>query len=120
MEQMNLQVLMDFIGKQYVYDRENYPNMNAVNREEKRAFALTHSVLHMTKTLGRLAGISEEYDHTGQLTSADLDAAKKHTIKMFVNVLKLAEELGLSGDSLARGVFEQYGVSPADVAFEKG
>ena len=69
--------------------------------EHDQGFAIRHSVLHMTKTMGMLAAECEAFDHG---TSMNVVALREATIKMLANTLKLATDLQMSADELAAGV----------------
>lgn len=68
---------------------------------DKKAFALSHSVHHMQKSVGKLAAECERYDHGGKLDDA---AIKEGVVKMFINSVKLAEEMGINAEELAASV----------------
>ena len=96
-----LVALMTHIGDRYTFTPEQYPALKGKTPEQRRAFAVNHNVLHMLKSVGRLAGESERYDHGGKM---DGDALREGVVKMLINTLKLAEELGLSAQDLADSV----------------
>jgi hypothetical protein len=73
--------------------------------DEKWVFVISHSLLHMQKSSGVLARNLEAHDHGGTI---DDQAVRLSTIKMFINTLKLAEELGMSADDLCKAVHEFY------------
>ena len=98
---MNMQELMDFIGTRYIFSVEYYPVLQGKSADETRVFAINHSHLHMSKSLGRLAAESERYDHGGSIDNA---VVKEVTVKMLINVLKLAQELGMTADELIEAV----------------
>lgn len=93
--------LMHFIGDRYTFTEEHYPGYDQLSDEQKLLFAVRHSALHMMKSVGKIAGEAEAADHGGQM---DEESLKVATTKMLVNVLKLAEELDMSGDELASRV----------------
>ena len=96
----NLQDLMDFIGLRYLFSVENYPNISDIE-SKKIAFAINHSHLHMSKSLGRIATECEKYDHG---LDPDYGIVKEATVKMFINTLKLAQELGMTAEQLSEAV----------------
>lgn len=89
--------LMDFIGARYTFTNENYPNVDLSTPEKIRAFAVSHSLKHISKSAGKIATETEAQDHGGMMNEENLRIA---TAKMLVNTLKLAEELGMSPDEL--------------------
>jgi hypothetical protein len=93
--------LMRFIGSRYVFNRDNYPGIEGMSQEEKRAFAVSHSAHHMTKSLGRISAECESWDYGNRMNEESLREA---TVKMLINTLKLAEELGISAGELIGSV----------------
>lgn len=56
--------ILERIGTLYVFNEDNYPLMPfRSSNTEKKAFAIEHSVFHMTKTIGRLAAECEAHGH---------------------------------------------------------
>lgn len=104
----NLQELMDLIGSKYIFNQENYPNMDDSVHETKMMFAIKHSSFHMQKSLGKIAEVCEEYDHRGARTHKTFNQTEEAVVKMFVNTLKLAEEIGMSADNLFESVEKFY------------
>jgi len=108
MKGKDLQKVMNLIGSKYVFNKTNYPNMDDTDRGPKLMFALQHSLLHMQKQLGVFATICEKYDHTGERTHQDQVKVEEAALKMFINTLKLAEELGYSAEGLLEEVEKFY------------
>lgn len=104
----NLQELMNLIGSKYVFSKENYPKMDDSSTETKQMFAIGHSNFHMQKSLGKIAQVCEEYDHKGNMTHQGITKAEEATVKIFINTLKLAEELGFSAEELFERVEQFY------------
>jgi len=104
----NLQELMNLIGSKYVFNKENYPKLDESSPETKMMFAIQHSKNHMDKSIGVIAGVCEEYDHKGNRTHQNIIKVEEATVKMFINTLKLAEELGFSADQLFERVEESF------------
>ena len=104
----NLQELMDLIGSKYVFNKENYPKMDDSSTETKQMFAIVHSNFHMQKSLGKIAEVCEEYDHKGNRTHQGITKVEEAIVKMFINTLKLAEELGFSAEELFERVEQFY------------
>jgi hypothetical protein len=96
----DLSSLMKFIEERYTFDKKNYPGFNQVllSSEQQLAYVVRHSALHMMKSTGKIAAEAEATDHGELMNEENLKVA---TTKMLVNVLKLAEELGISGEDLA-------------------
>jgi hypothetical protein len=104
----NLQELMNLIGSKYVFNKENYPKLNDSSPETKMMFAISHTAFHMQKSLGKIAEVCEEYDHKDNRTHQDITKIEEATVKMFINTLKLAEELEFSADDLFERVEQFY------------
>ncbi len=95
---------MEFINSKYVFNEENYPNMKGMDAAQQAMFVLNHSVLHMQKSIGKIAEVCENYDHSGKINETDGAKVEEATVKMLINTLKLAHELGLNGEGLAERV----------------
>ncbi len=95
-----LQQLMGHIATVWQCDPSRYPELEGMNAEERQNFLIKHSVLHITKTTGKLATLSEDYDHNQKIGDDHSENLKTLATKMFVNSLKLAEEVGMSADDL--------------------
>ncbi len=97
MSEPTLASLMSLIGDKYTFTNEHYPHVDLSTPEKVRVFAIAHSLLHMNKSLGRIATEREALDHGGTM---DDEKLRITTAKMLVNTLKLAEELGMSSEDL--------------------
>lgn len=97
----DLAELMSYIGARYQFIADNYPALGSATDEQREAFAVSHSVHHMSKSLGRLSAECESYDHGGKMNTV---ALKEGVVKMFINVVKLAEELNISAEELGASV----------------
>ena len=97
----SLSMLMEFVGSRYKFTSENYPALKKKSPEQIKAFAVGHSAHHMMKSLGRISAECEAYDHGGVMNQELLHEA---TVKMLINTLKLAEELGISAGELIGSV----------------
>ena len=89
--------LMAFIGARYTFTNEHYPAADLSTPDKVRAFAVSHSLKHISKSAGKIAAETEAQDHGGTMDEKNLRIA---TAKLLVNTLKLAEELGMSPDEL--------------------
>lgn len=97
----SLDKVMTYITERYRFNDETYPGFSKLTMEEKRRFAINHSILHMNKSIGKLAAEVESLDHGGGM---DEEALRVATVKMFVNTLVLAERLGMDDEQLAGAV----------------
>jgi hypothetical protein len=97
-----IEELMEYIGQRYVFNADHYPALQHDTIDPK-LFGISHSVLHMNKSLGKIAAEAEYADHGGTLSQDELEKA---TTKMLINVLKLAETIGMTPDQLASKIPE--------------
>lgn len=74
------------------YTADHYPMLDRATREEQIVFAVRHSALHLAKTAGELASLSEQSDH-----GCPIDAAKlrRVALKAVVNAMRLVVTAGL-------------------------
>ena len=101
---MNLQEIIDKIVVHYSFTAENYPELAGKSEDEIKKFAVRHGVLHMAKSLGKMAEFAEAQDHGD---AADERLLEEGTVKMLINVLRLAELEGLKADELL-GLVDGY------------
>ncbi len=94
---MDLQETMDFIRRKYVFSEENYRDMRGMHAGQRIIFVIKHNLLHMVKATGSIATQCEASDH-GEAANVDMLLAAN--VKMLINVLKLAEEMGLTAQQL--------------------
>ena len=97
----DLAQLMEYIGSRYTFTADHYPRMTGLDSDGKKAFVLSHSVHHIQKSVGKLAAECEHFDHGGKL---DDTAIREGVVKMFINSVKLAEEMGITAEELAASV----------------
>jgi hypothetical protein len=98
---LELRGLMEYIGSRYIFAPEHYSALAGMSSEQGKAFAVGHSTFHMCKSIGKIAAECERFDHGGNLDDAVL---KEGVIKMLINVLKLAEVMGISPDDLGSSI----------------
>lgn len=98
---MSLQPMIDLIARTYPFDGTVYPSLAQASPSDIRAFAVRHSVLHMSKSLGKIAAFAEEEDHGGV---GDVALLREATVKMLINTLRLAEVLGMTAEDIEREV----------------
>lgn len=97
----NLDTLIAFIAKHFPFDENAYPELAGKGPEQVKIFALNHLALHFSKTAGKIATVSERVGHGA---AVDVDALRQNTTKAFINALRLAELVGLSGEQLIQSV----------------
>ena len=93
--------LINFIAEHHKFDAIKYPELNGASPEEILKFAVRHSALHFSKTAGKIAAVSENTDHDGQI---DVEEIKINLSKGFINALRLAELVGMSEKELIDSV----------------
>lgn len=96
----DLQALMQHIESVWACDETRYPALKGMNDDQKRNFLVKHSLLHVNKTVGKIAAVCENFDHANEKQDDHATAQQIGAIKLFVNALKLAQEAGLSADDL--------------------
>jgi hypothetical protein len=96
----DLKALMELVATTWECDVKRYPELQGKALDERRNFLVKHSLMHIAKTSGKLASVCEEFDHNGGYEPDSEEMLKGYATKLFVNALKLAEEVGLSADDL--------------------
>jgi hypothetical protein len=96
-----LSSLMKFIAGKYKFNGDEYSDSDFDNLTyyQQRVFMVNHSVLHMNKSLGRIAGEVEGADHGVVM---DNELLREATVKMIINSLRLAEAVGLTPEDVRR------------------
>lgn len=74
------------------YSAAHYPALGRASAEEQTVFALRHSALHLSKTAGELAALSEASDHGCPI---DTDAFRLVALKAVVNAMRLSVSAGV-------------------------
>jgi hypothetical protein len=98
---MQLQDLIDLSAKVFPFNAEAYPEIGSYSEDEQTSFAVSHQALHFAKTTGKIAGLAEEIDHaTTGLTETRRYLLKDQATAQFINVLRLAETLGMGADDI--------------------
>jgi hypothetical protein len=97
---------MKLVNEGYRFDAESYPSLKYTDVNETFVFGLSHSLLHITKSVGILAAELEGYDHGG---SVNRQLLEEITLKQLVNFLKLASHLGITASQVSDYVREKYG-----------
>ena len=87
----DLDKLIEFVGRHFVFDEQIYPELKGANEEKRLAFAVRHSALHFSKTAGKVAAVSEDVDHGGEL---DIETVKENIPKAIISTLKLSVDPG--------------------------
>ncbi len=98
----DLQALMQHIAATWMCNDHRYPELQGKSRNARKLFLVKHSTAHVLKTMGKIAAVTERFDHEGMVAPEDEERLKDASVKLFVNALKLAEEVGLSADDLLK------------------
>jgi hypothetical protein len=99
---MNFESLMDHIASTWVCTPERYPELAVLNEEQRKNFRVKHALSHIGKSFGKVATVTESFDHDAKASPEADEALKVAATKMFVNSVKLAEEAGLSASELLK------------------
>ncbi|PJE64868.1 MAG: hypothetical protein COU90_01220 [Candidatus Ryanbacteria bacterium CG10_big_fil_rev_8_21_14_0_10_43_42] len=97
--------IIKFTAKHFVFDEKTYPELVNNSNKQRLIFAIRHSVLHLAKTSGKVASISEAVDHGKEVDMAQLRA---DISKALIAVLRLAEVIGMSENDIVRTIEEKY------------
>jgi hypothetical protein len=98
----DLQSLIDYIHGLYQFTSGNYPALTHLPESLAAAFIGSHSLLHMQKSLGILATHFEAADHSGKPPLPE--QYREALLKLILNCLKLAAEMGLSANDIVTGI----------------
>lgn len=104
-----LQQLMDLVHQTFHCDENVYRKLKYLPKEMWDNEILTHSTLHLTKSAGKLASISEAYEHGAPF---DIEKAKDTTLSALATILKTASMLGMTAEDLLKGVPEKIQYKP--------
>lgn len=96
--------LMAYIAEHFPFTPEQYPELGLLEEftgmeSRKLHFKISHSLFHLNKPLGRLAGELEEFDHSKRKQMDD-EVLRAATAKLVVSSLNLANALGMSPEEL--------------------
>jgi hypothetical protein len=99
----DLEALMRHIATTWVCDENRYPELRGKDAEARRNFLAKHSTAHLLKTMGKIASVTEHFDHEGSFAPGQEEALKELALKLVVNSLKFAEDAaGLSADDILK------------------
>ncbi len=99
---MDINQLVELIATTWKCDSSRYPELAGMNASERKNFVIKHSVLHITKTNGKIAAVCEDFDHNRVLSADAEKELEALAVKMFINALKLAEEAGVTFETLVQ------------------
>ncbi len=110
----------DFVNQRYVFNEKHYPVLRHLTQpQDKKVFALTHSLLHLQKSSTHLES-NENRELLAVIMSSpepeELSGVsknyKKAVLKMIVNFIKIAEILEIQKTEFAAIPPEIYKYSP--------
>ena len=96
--------LIEIIAKRFPFDENHYPELRGASETERLLFAVRHSALHFAKTSGKIAAVSEDVDHGNAL---DMSDAKTSVTKALIDILRLAELLGMTEEDITKAIEEK-------------
>ena len=85
---MDFQTLRHELKTRYPFSGDRYPELRAASTEQLKQFARRHLLLHLTKSLGKLATQVEVVDHGG---SDDIAVTEEALVKLVLNALRYAQ-----------------------------
>jgi hypothetical protein len=97
----NLAALMAHMEKTWECNKERYPLVALLSREAKTAFVVRHSLMHLMKSKGKIAEVKRRFDFEPEYAPQDLEQIRVAAVKLFVNGINLAREVGYSADAIA-------------------
>lgn len=97
--------IITLVSKHIVFDENTYPSLKGKTDEEKFSFALNHYALHFSKTAGKIALVSEHADHGEEI---DIEALRDNVPKALINVLRLAELVGMNEKEIIESIEARY------------
>ena len=97
--------LIQFISRHFVFDEDVYPELKGASEKEKLHFAIRHLSLHFSKTVGKIAVVSEAVDHGKNI---DVEELKANVPKALITTLRLAELVDLSEEDLIKAIEKKY------------
>lgn len=97
--------LIAYIRDNFPFNEEAYPELKSATEEEKKKFAVRHSALHFSKTAGKIASVSEDTDHGEEI---DQEKLEENIPKALINVLRLAEIIGMTEKDIIKALEEKY------------
>lgn len=100
---MTLETLMLYLEKYYAFDEQTQPTATSHAFETHQLSTLNHLLLHISKSVGALAGQIEAADHSNH---ADTEALRQAALHIFINSLHLAQKLDMNAADIFDAVPE--------------
>lgn len=98
----NLDTLIELTAKRFPADEVNHPSLIGKSEEERLVFNIRHQLLHMTKRVGKIATLLEDYEHGGK--KVDVAAFKEQIPKAVIDILRIAQILGMTGNEITKAI----------------
>ena len=93
---------MGYIQGRYTFTEAGYPALRHLPDELRANFVLSHVIAHTLKSIGSIATLAEAADHSGEAPAAE--ALREPVLKLVMNSLRLAREIGLTADDVIGGI----------------
>ena len=104
-KKMNTSEAYTYVNTRYVFNSENYPAMKNLSANEKKVFALKHTLLHMQKNIDPISYSQQVWEgkvefvfERGQEQTSVSLKFREALVKMIINYVKLAEILGITNE----------------------
>lgn len=92
--------LLSYIKVHWHCDETKYPLMQQMSDEQKLMFVINHLVLHMSKSVGKIAAECENFDHGNDFYRVNRPELNILAAKMLINVIQFAQTLDMTSESL--------------------
>ncbi len=107
----NLTDAFEYVNSRYIFNEENYPVIGSLTDERKKIFSLNHGLLHILKSANKindevpfekkgvrnLQWMAQPDEKLGNIPLIQ----KTATLKMIVNILSLANTIGIKKEQLS-------------------
>lgn len=100
----SFQEVVAYIGNNWHCDETKYPVMEKMSDEQRLMFVINHLVLHMSKSVGKIAAQCESFDHGNDIYRVNRDELELLAAKMVINVLQFSHVLGMDGEKIIQAV----------------
>jgi hypothetical protein len=111
---MDLKEIRQIVRKRWTFDSSEYIDLHAVRSNQGGVERLVrgHVLKHMMKSVGKIAEIEEDDDHSHSKIHDSKERMRALIGKMLINLMQLAESYGISNKELAKFIHEE-GAKPA-------
>ena len=99
--------IYDDVAQIWEFTEEKYPLLAKLSEDERKAFVFGHILKHFHKSLGSLEEVLEKYEHDPNNGLGDKEMVQKKVTKLFLNSVRLAQEVGVSPEDL-EGASQKY------------